>query len=229
MSPASLNHRNASHTEKCFALLFTGEIQFKISRLRKVKNCIIIRYRPDLLDWPSLMECSAEESNEIAFLIFEKEFNIPRIMTAEESLTLDGIDIKNWLHYIELICEVFRGEIPHVKHPKLDYAEFKQKNQNAKTTMADFARLHRIAAAKREQASKEENGASHVISGGRRSQKLVIAEKLPSEFHEKILNFMQILMKQISTASPSPQAPEHRRGRKRRSYEKYGNIVSFFK
>lgn len=100
-------------------------------------------------------------------------------MSAKESLTLENIDIKNWLHFLELICEVFRGEIPHVKHPKLDYAEFKQKNQTA-NTMADFARLHRIALAKRE-AAKEENGASHASSGGRRSQKLAIAAKLPSE------------------------------------------------
>lgn len=108
-------------------------------------------------------------------------------MSSEESLTLDNIDIKNWLHYLELICEVFRGEIPHVKHAKLDYAEFKQvKNQNTKT-MEDFARLHRIAAAKRE-APKEENGASHV-SSGRRSQKLVIADKVPSE-----LNNLKVLV-----------------------------------
>lgn len=139
-----------------------------------------------MVDWPSLQECSAEESNEIAFQIFEKEFNIQRMMTSEESLTLENIDIKNWLHYLELICEVFRGEIPHVKHPKLDYAEFqKQKNQNA-TTMAGFAKLHRMAAAKRE-AAKEENGASQVVpAGGRRTQKLVIAEKVPSELKEKL-------------------------------------------
>lgn len=107
------------------------------------------------------------------------------MMTSEESLTLENIDIKNWLHYLELICEVFRGEIPHVKHPKLDYAEFqKQKNQNA-STMAGFAKLHRMAAAKREAASKEENGASHVVAvGGRRTQKLVVAEKVPSELKE---------------------------------------------
>lgn len=144
-------------------------------------TCLLCRYRPDLVDWPSIQECSAEESNEIAFKIFEKEFNIQRMMTSEESLTLENIDIKNWLHYLELICEVFRGEIPHVKHPKLDYAEFqKQKNQNA-STMAGFAKLHRMAAAKRE-AAKEENGASHNVSaGGRRAQKLVIAEKVPSE------------------------------------------------
>lgn len=96
---------------------------------------------------------------------------------------MESIDIKNWLHFLELICEVFRGEIPHVKHPKLDYAEFKQKHQTA-NTMADFARLHRIAAAKREAAKEENGGASHVSLGGRRSQKLAMAAKLPSEcFH----------------------------------------------
>lgn len=140
---------------------------------------IILRYRPDLVDWAGLQDCSAEECNDLAFRIFEKEFNIPPVMTSEESLTLESTDIKVWLHYLELICEVFRGEIPHVKHPKLDYAEFKQKNQTA-NTMADFARLHRIAAAKRE-AAKEENGASHVSSGGRRSQKLAVVEKSPSK------------------------------------------------
>lgn len=148
-------------------------------------NSLITRYRPDLIDWAALEDCTAEESNEFAFLILEKEFSIPRVMTAEQSLTLEGIDIKNWLHYLELICEVFRGEIPHVKHPKLDYAEYtKQKNQSA-NTMAGFARLHRLAAAKRDQA-KEENGASQVISGGRRSHKLAIAEKVPSESNRNL-------------------------------------------
>jgi hypothetical protein len=167
--------------EKFFALLFTGEKCIK-SYLKPLKTYRFFRYRPDLVDWGLIQDYSAEESNELAFRIFEKEFNIPRIMSSEESLTLENTDIKNWLHYLEMICEVFRGEIPHVKHLKLDYAEFKaQKNQNAKPTMADFAKLHRIAAAKREQAKKDENGASHVSSGGRRSQKLAIAEKVPSE------------------------------------------------
>ena len=80
-------------------------------------------------------------------------------MSADESIALQDVDIKTWLHYLEQICEVFRGEIPHVKHPKLDYAEFKQKTQTQKTNnMSDFTKLHRIAAAKRE-AANDENGA----------------------------------------------------------------------
>lgn len=137
---------------------------------------------------------TAEEANETAFRIFEKEFKIPRLISADESVSLDNIDVKTWLQYLEQVCELFRGEIPHVKHPKLDYAEFKKKNQNT-NAMADFARLHRIAAAKRELNAKEENGANQ----GRKSHKAV---------------------------PPAIQNIEQRRARKRRSYEKYGNIVS---
>lgn len=135
---------------------------------------------------------TAEESNETAFHIFEKEFKIPRLISANESVSLDNIDVKTWLQYLEQVCELFRGEIPHVKHPKLDYAEFKQKNQTS-NAMADFARLHRIAAAKREALAKEESA--------RKSHK--------------------------ASVPPVIQHIEHRRGRKRRSYEKHGNIVSF--
>lgn len=137
---------------------------------------------------------TAEESNETAFRIFEKEFKIARLITADESVSLENTDVKTWLQYLEQVCEIFRGEIPHVKHPKLDYAEFKQKNQTA-NTMADFQKLHRIAAAKRE-AAKEENGSGQA----RKSHKAAVQATL--------------------------QNIEHRRGRKRRSYEKYGNIVS---
>lgn len=138
---------------------------------------------------------SVEESNEIAFNIFENEFKIAPLITPKESTSLQNTDIKVWLQYLEQVCEVFRGEIPHVKHPKLDFADFKQKNQNL-NTMADFAKLHRIAAAKKELLSKEDNGAGNSKKIG----KLAI--------------------------SPAPQN-DYRRGRKRRSHEKYGNIVSF--
>lgn len=64
-------------------------------------------------------------------------------MSGQESLTLAGADAKMWLNYLEQICEVFRGEIPHVKHPKLDYAEFKQKQQI--DSMEEFSKLRRFA------------------------------------------------------------------------------------
>lgn len=64
-------------------------------------------------------------------------------MSGQESLTLIGADSKLWLNYLEQICEVFRGEIPHVKHPKLDYAEFKQKQQI--DSMEEFSKMRRFA------------------------------------------------------------------------------------
>lgn len=143
---------------------------------------LISRYRPDLVDWPSIQECSAEESNEIAFNIFETEFNIPPIMTAKESILLENTEIKVWHHYLEQICEVFRGEIPHVKHPKMDFAEYQQQKKQNTTSMADFARLHRIAAAKRAEAAKNpEEGAVAplgVVSGRPRKSN----ENHPSNF-----------------------------------------------
>lgn len=60
-----------------------------------------------------------KECNELAFKIIEVELRIPPVMTAADSLTLEDVDPKLWLTYLEQICEVFRGEIPHVKHPKL--------------------------------------------------------------------------------------------------------------
>lgn len=125
---------------------------------------------------------------------------IAPIMTAQQSLTLDGVDSKEWLHYLEQICEVFRGEIPHVKHQKLDFAEFKQKTQS-NTTMADFTRMHRLAAAKRaEDALKkaEDVGTSHPAPS-RRAVRKISAEQLPSKIIFKFtLNNCHILMKSIS-------------------------------
>lgn len=146
-------------------------------------NFFANRYRPDLVEWSSIENYSGgEELNEIAFTIFEKEFNIPKIMSAEESMTLENTSFKNWLHYLEQICEVFRGKIPHVKHPKLDYAEFKKKDQNVRT-MADFSKLYRSAVAKQAEPAKEENSAINVTSAGRKSQKLQLSEKVLSKFN----------------------------------------------
>lgn len=85
----------------------------------QVLCALINRYRPDLVDLVALKEYSVLECNALAFDIIENELMIPRVMSAEESLTLDGVDSKQWLTYLEQVYEVFRGEIPHVKHPKL--------------------------------------------------------------------------------------------------------------
>ena len=46
-------------------------------------NIIILSYRPDLFEWNSIEAMSAEESNEMAFNIFEEEFKIPPVISSE--------------------------------------------------------------------------------------------------------------------------------------------------
>lgn len=88
----------------------------------------------------SLKDCSIAECNELAFTIIEKELRINRVMSASESVTLDKVDSKLYLNYLEQVCEYFRGEIPHVKHPKLDFSEFKEKLKSG-VKVPDFSRL----------------------------------------------------------------------------------------
>lgn len=85
----------------------------------KVLCALIHRYRPDLVDFASLGDIPAEQCNAKAFDILENDLGIPRVMQSSDSVNIDQIESKTWLNYLEQICELFRGEIPHVKHPKL--------------------------------------------------------------------------------------------------------------
>lgn len=104
---------------------------------------LIHRYRPDLIDLTDITGKTPIELNELAFTILENELSIKSIMTAAESMTLEKTEKKVWLNYLEQICEVFRGEIPHVKHPKLDFNELKDKPRVVQNNMADFSRLYK--------------------------------------------------------------------------------------
>lgn len=44
---------------------------------------------------------------------------IPPVMTGEEMAKCEVPDYLNMFSYLTLIYETFRGEIPHIKHPKL--------------------------------------------------------------------------------------------------------------
>ena len=63
-------------------------------------------------------------------------------MSAKDSLQLNTVDSKVWLQYLEQICEVFRGEIPHVKHPKMDFSDLREKYRiNYSRAPPDFSKL----------------------------------------------------------------------------------------
>ncbi|XP_011172148.2 F-actin-monooxygenase Mical isoform X2 [Solenopsis invicta] len=81
---------------------------------------IVHRYRPDLIDFYSLNAKDPVKNNQLAFDILEKELNIPPIMTGEEMVQCDVPDTLVMFSYLTQIYEVFRGEIPYVKHPKLE-------------------------------------------------------------------------------------------------------------
>ncbi|KAL0125064.1 hypothetical protein PUN28_004309 [Cardiocondyla obscurior] len=81
---------------------------------------IVHRYRPDLIDFYSLNAKDTVKNNQLAFDILEKEYNILPIMTGEEMVKCDVPDTLAMFSYLTQIYEAFRGEIPHIKHPKLE-------------------------------------------------------------------------------------------------------------
>lgn len=213
----------------------------------RVLCALINRYRPDLVDLEVLAAgWSAEECNRLAFDIVDDELNIPKVMTAKESLTLDGVDRKMWLTYLEQICEVFRGEIPHVKHPKLDFSEFKENKSN----VPDFSKLLRYrgkAAAAVEVDSAVEGVSAAVkvgVSGG--AKKGAGASAGASTDEEKytrhrsrrsvaahnqlgVVNEAAVQLQQQQSGGHHDTSVAPRRAKKRRSHDKFGNIVSWRK
>lgn len=112
-----------------------------------VLSSLINRYRPDLIDLNLIQTLSTEELLEKSFLLLEKELGIPRVMSPQQAIHIETVEQKVWLNYLEQICEVFRGKIPHIKHPKLDFDELKEKpksNNNAH----DFSHLLKLSSKK---------------------------------------------------------------------------------
>ncbi|XP_044587418.1 F-actin-monooxygenase Mical isoform X3 [Cotesia glomerata] len=81
---------------------------------------IVHRYRPDLIDFNSLKSDDVEKNNQLAYDVLEKELGILPIMTGEEMAQCDVPDKLVMFSYLTQIYEAFRGEIPHIKHPKLE-------------------------------------------------------------------------------------------------------------
>ncbi|XP_063986315.1 F-actin-monooxygenase Mical isoform X3 [Diachasmimorpha longicaudata] len=81
---------------------------------------IIHRYRPDLIDFYSLKSEEVEKNNQLAFDVLEKELGIAPIMNGEEMAHCDVPDKLPMFSYLTQLYEAFHGEIPHIKHPKLE-------------------------------------------------------------------------------------------------------------
>uniref|UniRef100_A0A336MWJ0 F-actin monooxygenase n=1 Tax=Culicoides sonorensis TaxID=179676 RepID=A0A336MWJ0_CULSO len=177
---------------------------------------LIHRFRPELIDLSLINEWSPEQCNERAFYLFEKEFGIPQIMTGKDSIHIDNVESKVWITYLEQICEMFRGEVPHVKHPKLDYSEFK-KPTAAGMTMADFSRMRRGEVNAQAKKLHEPPGTSRKSGAAPEEEKYNVMRKQRRLAQEQVTPIQGHHVK-----SPPPEPT--RKSRKRRSYEKFGNI-----
>ncbi|XP_060520995.1 F-actin-monooxygenase Mical isoform X2 [Cylas formicarius] len=84
----------------------------------KVLCALIHHYRPDLLDYGALKDSEPAQRNQLAMDILEKDLGIPPIMTGEEITNTE--DYLALASYLTQVYDTFRGEIPHIKHPKLE-------------------------------------------------------------------------------------------------------------
>lgn len=158
-----------------------------------------------MIDLTKLKGLNVEQCNEIAFSVIEREMGIPKALTAAESVTLQGVDPKVWLNYLEQVCEVFRGEIPHVKHPKLDLEKLRETKREI--AAPDFSNLLKLKSQSKDASERPSDEPERERERPRRSRRFDSSA--------------------LSTPRATPDAPS-RRSRKRRSYEKFGNIVSSY-
>uniref|UniRef100_A0A7G3AQU1 F-actin monooxygenase n=1 Tax=Lutzomyia longipalpis TaxID=7200 RepID=A0A7G3AQU1_LUTLO len=166
----------------------------------RVLCALIHRYRPELLDFSTLGDLPAEQCNAKAFDILENDLGIPRVMQASESVNIEKIESKLWLNYLEQICELFRGEIPHVKHPKLDFAELKEKQRS---NIPDFSNL------------VKSSGKRNVVEVEAINRRITLDEER-NKNRSRRLNYEQMQAVQAAEGS--------RRAKKRRSHEKFANV-----
>ncbi|XP_063236489.1 F-actin-monooxygenase Mical isoform X2 [Bacillus rossius redtenbacheri] len=86
-----------------------------------VALCAVIhRYRPDLVDFHALDPADVAGNNQLAFDLLEHELGIPPVMTGQEMADCKVPDKLTMLSYLSQIYDTFRGEIPHIKHPRLE-------------------------------------------------------------------------------------------------------------
>ncbi|CAG9824833.1 unnamed protein product [Phaedon cochleariae] len=87
----------------------------------RVLCSIIHHYRPDLLDISSMVIDDPIKNNQHAIDILEKELGIPPVMTGADITNTE--DYLTMASYLTEIYDTFRGEIPHIKQPKLELPE----------------------------------------------------------------------------------------------------------
>ncbi|XP_023308922.2 F-actin-monooxygenase Mical isoform X6 [Lucilia cuprina] len=183
----------------------------------KVLCALINRYRPDLVDFNTVKDLSPVEQNDLAFKILDKELHIPRIMSGKDSLQLSNVESKVWLNYLEQICEVFRGEIPHVKHPKIDFSDLREKYKtNNAHAQPDFSKLLQLST-----KQKAKSPIQDLVDVPQVVQRRSV---LDEEKLKRQRRYEQQFVGNAAGAGNAAQTDTPRRAKKRRSADKAANI-----
>ncbi|XP_066256405.1 F-actin-monooxygenase MICAL3 [Euwallacea similis] len=98
-----------------------------VFRNGKALCAIIHHYRPDLLDYSAIKDNEPAKCNQLAMDILEKDLGLPPFMTGEEITKTE--DFLAMTTYLTQVYDTFRGEIPHIKHPKLELPESNKRGE----------------------------------------------------------------------------------------------------
>ncbi|XP_050745165.1 F-actin-monooxygenase Mical isoform X2 [Drosophila biarmipes] len=199
-----------------------------VFRNGRVLCALINRYRPDLIDFAATKDMSPVECNELAFAVLERELHIDRIMSAKQSLDLTDVESRVWLNYLDQICELFRGEIPHIKHPKMDFSDLRQKYRiNHTHAQPDFSKL----LATKPKAKSPMQDAVDIPTTGQRRSVLEEERAKRQRRHEQLLNVgggaagsAAGVAGSGTGATTLGQNDTPRRSKKRRQVDKTANI-----
>nr|XP_032295309.1 F-actin-monooxygenase Mical isoform X5 [Drosophila virilis] len=200
-----------------------------VFRNGRVLCALINRYRPDLIDYAATKDMSPLECNELAFAVLERELHIDRVMSAKQSLELTDVESRIWLNYMDQICELFRGEIPHIKHPKMDFSDLRQKYRiNHTHAPPDFSKLLQTKA----KAKSPMQDAVDVPTTVQRRSVLEEERAKRQRRHEQLLNSGGVAAGAAAASSAGSsnlqqaQSDTPRRSKKRRQADKTANISS---
>uniref|UniRef100_A0A6P4EFD8 F-actin monooxygenase n=1 Tax=Drosophila rhopaloa TaxID=1041015 RepID=A0A6P4EFD8_DRORH len=199
-----------------------------VFRNGRVLCALVNRYRPDLIDFAATKDMNPAECNELAFAVLERELHIDRIMSAKQSLDLTDVESRIWLNYLDQICELFRGEIPHIKHPKMDFSDLRQKYRiNHTHAQPDFSKL----LATKPKAKSPMQDAVDIPSTVQRRSVLEEERAKRQRRHEQLLNVggasagtAGVAGSGTGTTTPQGQNDTPRRSKKRRQVDKTANI-----
>lgn len=117
---------------------------------------IIHRYRPDLIDFDSLVEQNVEKNNQLAFDIAEKELGISPIMTGKEMASVGEPDKLSMVMYLTQFYEMFKDSLSSSDTLDLNAEEKAVLIASTKSPISFLSKLGQTISRKRSPKDKKE-------------------------------------------------------------------------